>query len=250
MPAFLTRGAGSLQKIVQEIHILMDAAAFSSKNTPSPVQNEAGIHITAHMKTTFAISGNDIMKHLLLQSLAIAALLIPFAAHADSYKFDPNHTAVVWHANHFGFSNPSGRFTVKEGTLNLDEAKPENSSVDAVVDIDSLVTGIDKLNEHLKSPDFFDAAKFPTAEFKSTSVKVTGKDTADVTGDLTLHGVTRPVTLHMTLNKIGVHPMSQKKAVGFTGAVTVKRSEFGIDKYVPAVSDDIVLEIEAEAQVQ
>jgi polyisoprenoid-binding protein YceI len=192
------------------------------------------------------------MKRILLQSLAAAALLVPFTAHAaDTYKFDPNHTSVVWHANHFGFSNPSGRFTVKDGgSVTVDEAKPENSSVDVVIDVNSLVTGIDKFNEHLKSKDFLDAAKFPTAEFKSTSVKVTGKDTADVTGNLTLHGVTKPVTLAMKLNKIGEHPMSHKKAVGFTGSTTIKRSDFGISQYVPAVSDDVVLEIEAEAQVQ
>jgi polyisoprenoid-binding protein YceI len=194
------------------------------------------------------------MKRILLQSLAIAALLMPFAAPhsalADTYKLDPNHTSVVWHANHFGFSSPSGHFTVKEGTLNLDEAKPADSSVDVVIGIDTLATGIDKFNEHIKSDAFLDAAKFPTATFKSTAVKVTGKDTADVTGDLTLHGVTKPVTLKMTLNKIGEHPMSHKKAVGFSGAATIKRSDFGISAFIPGVSDEITLEIQAEGQVE
>ncbi len=190
------------------------------------------------------------MKRILLQSLAVAALLAPFTAHADTYKFDPNHTSVLWHASHFGFSNPAGRFTVKEGTLNLDEAAPAKSSVEVTIDTNSLVTGIDKFNEHLKSDAFLDVAKFPTATFKSTSVEVLSANAANVKGDLTLHGVTKPVTLQIKLNKIGDHPMSHKKAAGFTGMTTIKRSDFGITQYIPGVSDEIVLEIEAEGQVQ
>jgi polyisoprenoid-binding protein YceI len=199
------------------------------------------------------------MKKLLLTSLAAAALLFPAVAHADSYKFDPNHTSVWWQANHFGFSNPMGRFGIQDGTLTLDEKNPANSSVDVTIDIKSLATGVDKFTEHLESDAFFDAAKYPTAEFKSTSVKLLGSDAAtpdgggqkaDVTGNLTLHGVTKPVTLHVTLNKIGEHPMTHKKAAGFSATATIKRSDFGMTSYIPGVSDEVHLDIEAEGQAQ
>lgn len=190
------------------------------------------------------------MKKFATLLFATAALLTVHTATAqaapENFTFDPNHTNIVWHANHFGFSNPSGRFGIKEGHLTLDEQAPQNSTVDVVIDVAGLVTGIPKFDEHLKSPDFLDAAQFPTATFKSTKVEVTGKDTAKVTGDLTLHGVTKPVTLDMKLNQIGPHPMTQKKAAGFSGSIVLKRSEFGIDKFVPNVSDDVTIGIEAE----
>lgn len=165
----------------------------------------------------------------------------------EKYTFDPSHTSVLWHANHFGFSNPMGRFGIKSGTLVLDEAKPNDSKLDVTMDIASLTTGIDKFNEHLSSPDFLDVKKFPTATFKSTKVEVISKDVAKVTGDLTLHGVTKSVVLDVKLNKIGEHPMTKTKAAGFSAVATIKRSDFGISAYVPNVSDEVKLEIEAEA---
>ncbi len=191
------------------------------------------------------------MKRILLSSLAALALFLPSAGHAaDTYKLDPNHTNILWHANHFGFSNPSGRFGIKDGSVTLDEANPANSKVDVVIDIKGLVTGIDKFNEHIKSKDFLDADQFDTASFKSTKVDVTGKDAAKVTGDFTLHGVTKPVVLDVKLNKMGEHPMNQKKTAGFTASTVIKRSDFGISMYVPNVSDEVKIDIEAEASVE
>ncbi len=190
------------------------------------------------------------MKRILLTSLTALALLLPAAGHAaDTYKFDPNHTSVLWHENHFGFSNPAGRFGITDGSVTLDEANPANSKVDVTIDVKSLTTGIDKFNEHIKSKDFLDADQFATATFKSTKVDVTGKDAAKVTGDLTLHGVTKPVVLDVKLNKIGEHPMNHKKTAGFTASTTIKRSDFGISMYVPNVSDEVKIDIEAEASV-
>jgi polyisoprenoid-binding protein YceI len=189
------------------------------------------------------------MRHF--RTFAAAALVFAAlsgrASAADTYTFDPNHTNITFHANHFGFSNPSGRFGIKDGTLVLDEADPKNSSVDITVDTASLATGIEKFNEHIKSPDFLDAAQFPTATFKSDSVEVTGKDTAKVTGTFTLHGVSKPVTLDVKLNKLDVSPLNNKKTAGFTASTVLKRSDFGVTKYVPGVSDDIRIDIEAEA---
>jgi polyisoprenoid-binding protein YceI len=190
------------------------------------------------------------MKRVLFATAAVvlSVSLSAAALASDKFAFDPNHTNIIFHDNHFGFSSPSGHFGIKDGTLTLDEQDPAKSAVDVTIDTTSLVTGNPKFDEHIKSPDFIDAEKFPTATFKSTKVEVTGKDTAKVTGDLTLHGVTKPVTLDVKLNKEGEHPMTKKKAVGFSASATVKRSEFGIVKYVPDVADDVKIDIESEAQ--
>ena len=102
------------------------------------------------------------------------------------------------------------------------------------------------MDAHLKSPDFFDAAKFPTASFKSTKIEVTGPSSGKITGDLTLHGVTKPVTLNASFNGGGINPMSKAYVLGFNATGTVKRSEFGISTYVPAVGDEVTLTISAE----
>jgi len=170
-------------------------------------------------------------------------------AHAtDTYTLDSNHTNIVWNINHFGFSNPSGKFTKAEGTLVLDEAAPANSHVEVTLSPADLVTGIEKLDEHLKSKDFFDVAQFPTASFVSTKVNVTGKDTAKVEGTLTVHGVSKPVTLDVHLNKIGTNMMN-KKTAGFSATTTLKRSDFGISTYLPGLGDEVKISIESEANI-
>jgi polyisoprenoid-binding protein YceI len=191
------------------------------------------------------------MKCLLLAATALVMLSGPAFAAAETYNFDPNHTNILWHANHFGFSNPSGHFAIKEGSVTLDEASPANSSVNVTIDVKSLATGIPQFDDHLKAEGFLNADKFPEATFKSTKVEVAeGGQAAKVLGDLTLHGVTKPVTLDVKLNKIGENPMNKKKSAGFSATTTIKRSDFGIDKYVPAVSDELQIGIEAEAAVQ
>ena len=135
-----------------------------------------------------------------------------------------------------------------EGTLSLDEAKPEDSKVSATIQLANLVTGIDKLDEHLKSPDFFDAAQFPTATFVSDKIEVGTNNTAKVHGTLTVHGVSKPVVLDVTLNKIGEN-MMKKKTAGFSISTTLKRSDFGMDKYAPALGDDVKIHIESEANL-
>lgn len=187
------------------------------------------------------------MKRLLLATVT-AMFLLPLSAQAaDTYQLDPTHTNILFHANHFGFSNPSGHFGITTGTLTIDDKDPSKDAVDVTIDVKSLLTGVPKLDEHLKSKDFLDADKFPTMTFKSTKVEATG-ETAKVTGDLTLHGVTKPVTLDVKLNKQGEHPMLHKAAVGFTASGMLKRSDFGISAYVPNVSDEIRIDIETEAE--
>ncbi len=165
---------------------------------------------------------------------------------ATQYTLDPTHTAVLWHINHFGFSNPSGKW-MAEGTLTIDSAKPQNSQVKAIIHIDQITTGVAKLDEHLMSKDFFDAAQFPTAVFVSSKVIPHGKDKADVEGTLTLHGISRPVVLKVTLNKMGVNPVTQKETLGFTAVTELKRSDFDIKAYLPGLGDNVKINIEAEA---
>jgi polyisoprenoid-binding protein YceI len=189
--------------------------------------------------------------------LAVALLAAPAAlgqglsqnpgdVKAGAYALDPNHSKITWSVSHFGFSTYVGQFTGVAGKLTVDPKAPQSTTLDVTVDAASVGTLNPALDTHIKSPDFLDAAKFPQATFKAVSVKTTGDKTADITGDLTLHGVTKPVVLHATFNQAGVNPVDHKYSLGFAGAAVVKRSDFGIKTYVPYISDDVTLQIEAE----
>ncbi len=184
----------------------------------------------------------------LLLVLVCFPVAVVFAA-GENYTLDPMHTAVVWHINHFGFSNPSGKW-MASGNLVLDAAQPNNSKVDAVIQLNDIVTGIPELDNHLRGPLFFDVKKFPTAKFVSDKVEKTGKVTALVYGTLTLHGISKPVKLLVMLNKIGKNPVSDKDSVGFTAVTKIKRSDFGIVAYLPGLSDEVTINIDAEAYKQ
>ena len=162
------------------------------------------------------------------------------------YRLDPAHGKITWSVTHFGFSTYIGQFSHVEATLKADPKAPAASSVEVTVDTNSLGTLNPALDTHLKSKDFLDVAAFPQATFKSTKVTVTGPKTADIAGELTLHGVTKPVVVHATFNQAGVNPLDKKYEIGFAGSAEITRSEFGIKAYVPAVSDKVMLTIEAE----
>lgn len=187
------------------------------------------------------------LKLLSVATIAFFAFNQASFAEVEKYQIEPNHSHVNWTANHFGFSNQTGKFSDVAGEINFDEKKPQNSSVDVTIKIASLTTGLPKFDGHLKSADFFNEKEFPTAKFVSKKVKVTGKNTAKVEGELTLHGVTKPVTLNAKFNKSDVSVITQKPTVGFSATATIKRSEFGINYAVPAVSDNVELVIEVEA---
>jgi polyisoprenoid-binding protein YceI len=186
---------------------------------------------------------------MLRRTLLAASLLFASAsAFATQYTFDPNHTQVQFVWNHFGFSNLTGQFGKVEGTVDFDAADPTKASVSATIQIASVDSNIKKLDGELVGADYFDAAKFPTATFKSTSVtKGSTPDHLTVAGDLTLHGVTKPVTLDVTVVKVGDHPMKKAPAAGFAATTTIKRSDFGITKYVPMVGDEVKINIVSEA---
>ena len=187
------------------------------------------------------------VRYLLLAGLLGAAV----TAHADpvTYKLDPGHTMVLFSWNHFGFSNPTANLGLGDGTLVFDEKNPAKSSVEVTLPLANLDTHVSKLDEHLKKPDFLDADKFATITFKSTKVQAEGAGKYKVTGDLTVHGVTKPVVLDAKLNKSGEHPMLKVQAIGFDATATIKRSDFGVGAYVPNVSDEIKIHITTEGAV-
>jgi polyisoprenoid-binding protein YceI len=181
------------------------------------------------------------------ETKAAAERVAPASSKAMVYQLDPGHTSATWTVGHMGFSHFTGKFSNITGTLTLDEENPANSKVDVSINTADFVTGVPKLDEHMKTKDFLDTAKFPNATFVSDKVEVTGKDTAKVTGTLTLLGVSKPVTLDVKLNKQGEHPMMHKNWAGFDASTTLKRSDWGMSFGVPNVSDEVKIEIEAEA---
>ncbi|HET6546306.1 MAG TPA: YceI family protein [Rhodanobacteraceae bacterium] len=188
---------------------------------------------------------------MLIRSLVLALVALastPILA-AETYTLDPRHTQALFTWNHLGFSNPTGNFNEIDGTLVFDADDPSGSSVEVTIPVASIDTHVPALDEHLKKADFFDAEKYPTITFKSTRVeRGAAPDTFEVTGDLSIHGVTRPVRLLATLNRRGEHPMSKAPAIGFDATTTFKRSAFGMGADVPGVSDEIRVHITTEAK--
>ncbi|MGC1549740.1 MAG: YceI family protein [Rhodanobacter sp.] len=187
------------------------------------------------------------LRYVLLAGLLGAALSAQAAP--VTYQLDPGHTMVLFSWNHFGYSNPTADIGIGQGTLVFDEQNPSKATVDVTMPLSALDTHVPALDKHLKQPDFFDAVKYPTITFKSTNVESLGNNKFKVTGDLTVHGVTKPVVLDATLNKVGPHPMTKAQAIGFDATGTVKRSDFGMGAYVPMVSDEIQLRITTEGGV-
>lgn len=171
-------------------------------------------------------------------------------ATAGTYKVDGGHTQVLFTVNHMGFSTYTGQFTQPTGTLVLDPANHANDRVEIVFPIDKVSTTVAALDEHLKKPDFFDAAKFPEGRFVSTRITVRGTN-ATIAGDLTLRGVTRPVVLSAKFVGAGPGMMGAHKTnVGFSATTSIKRSDFGISYGIPLVSDKVDLVINAAFEAQ
>ncbi len=180
---------------------------------------------------------------------AVAQMPSPGAADlsrvaAGTYAADPRHTQVAWTINHLGFTEYDGVFGDATGTMTLDPARPGATTVSVEVPVSGLHTTVAALDEHLKKPDFFDIAKYPTVAFKSTGVTVSGS-TASIVGNLTLHGVTKPVTLTARFVGAGTNPLSKKATVGFAATTTIKRSDFGMTTLLPALGDTVDLRINA-----
>lgn len=190
-------------------------------------------------------------RTLIAMSAAALFALASTAAFAAplTYKIDANHTDVVASWSHFGFSNPIAHFGKVDGSITYDAAKVEASKVEVTIPLSGLNSHVGDFDDHLRSADFFDAEKFPNITFKSTSVKAAGEGKLTVVGDLTIKDITKPVTLDVTINKIGMQPMAKREAAGFQATTTIKRSDFGVGLYAPNVSDNVTLTITTEAIV-
>lgn len=185
------------------------------------------------------------MKTRLAAVLVSAAFALPAIA-ADSYTVDPSHTYPSFEINHLGFSNMRGTFDATSGKIMLDIAA-KSGSIEITIDATSLDTGHGKRDEHLKSNEFFNVAKFPTLTYKASNLKFNGDKLSGADGDLTLLGVTKPVSLTVTAFNCGAHPMTKKPVCGANATAVIKRSDFGLSAYLPAVGDEVKISIEVEA---
>lgn len=192
------------------------------------------------------------MKRLLAAIAAGAALgaVAPAFAAEVAYKLDSAHTETTFAIDRFGFTSVIGIFAKSEGTIWLDEGEPEKSRVEAVVSVDSLFSGDPARDQHLKGERWLNAAANPIMTFKSTKVEKTGETTAKVTGDMTIMGVTQPVTLDVKLNKIGSAPNNQKRQAGFTITGQISRKAFGSAGAAGVIGDAVNLRIETLAVAQ
>lgn len=182
-----------------------------------------------------------------LAALAVAASLSSAAfAASETYIIEGTHTMPRFEYSHFGYSTQVSRFDKTSGTITLDRAA-KTGSVDVVIDAKSVNTGYPLFNEHIQGEDFFDTAKYPTITFKSKALKFDGDKLASVDGDLTIKGVTKPVTLTVTSFHCMPHPMRKKDACGANSTTKIKRSEFNAGKHAPYVSDEVTLTIPVEA---
>jgi len=183
------------------------------------------------------------MKKILI-ALAFAAIAPAFAA--DSYSIDPRHTRPLFEINHFGYSTQHGRFDQAGGKISLDVAA-KRGSVDLSIATASIDMGADDWNKHLKSEDFFNVEKFPSMTFKSDKLVFNGDKVVGAEGSFTLLGVTKPLTVAVANFRCAPHPMNKKPMCGGDISATIKRSDFGMTKYVPAVSDEVKIIVPVEA---
>jgi polyisoprenoid-binding protein YceI len=178
-------------------------------------------------------------------SAALVLLAAGSLRAADTYKLDPVHTSVIFRVNHFGVSYVYGRFDEASGTFSVDDKSP---SFDITVNAESVDTNNKQRDTHLKSADFFSVKEFPTLTFKSTSVASSGDKKFDVTGDLTMHGVTKSITA--SIEFVGAADTKMGARAGYEAHLSVKRSDFGMDKWLPAVGDEIQVTVSLEGVKQ
>jgi polyisoprenoid-binding protein YceI len=186
------------------------------------------------------------MKRLILPAFAALATAFPAAAEMQSYTIDPAHTRPTYEVMHLGYSIQRGRFNKTSGKIMLDTAAKKGSA-DVTIDVASVDSGVPKLDDHLKSEDFFNVAKNPTITFKSSNFAFDGDKVKSATGDLTMNGITRPVTLTANLFLCAPHPMNKKPQCGGDFQATVKRSDFGMKYAIPALADEVTLHIPVES---
>jgi polyisoprenoid-binding protein YceI len=190
-----------------------------------------------------------------LLSLAGCGYLLPRAAPAlpaelpaGSYRVDPEHASLLFKLDHLGFSQLVGRFDEFDATLDFDPAQPEAARLTVLIEVASIDLDLPAFEEELRGPEWFDAGRFPQARFESRGIAVTGESTGRVEGELSLHGARAPVTLEVTFNGAGDSLLTGRYTLGFAASGILRRSDFGLGAYAPAVGDEVVLEIHAEFQ--
>jgi polyisoprenoid-binding protein YceI len=188
---------------------------------------------------------NRIAKLTAALIVSATAATSAFAA-PETYNIDPTHTFPSFSYSHFGMSTQVSRFDKTTGTVTLDK-EAKTGAVDIVIDMTSVNTGYATFNEHLQGEDFLDTAKYPTATFKSTKVTFDGDKPATIDGELTIKGVTKPVTLTVNHFATMPHPMLNKDAIGANASTVIKRSEFNAGKYAPNVGDEVTITVSLEA---
>ena len=178
---------------------------------------------------------------ILLATTSAAAVAAP-----ETYQVDGTHTFPRFSYNHHGLSIQTSQFNITTGTVTLDK-EAKTGAVDITIDTRAIDTGSAVFNEHIQAEDFLDTAKYPTATFKSTRVVFEGDQPRAIEGDLTIKGVTKPVTLQVTHFAAMTHPMLKKDAIGANASTLIKRSEFNAGKYAPYVGDEVTITVAIEA---
>ena len=187
------------------------------------------------------------MKKILLAAALIGTAATSAFAAPEKYPLDSSHSQILFSYNHLGYSTTWGMFSGFEGEIMFDQEDPANSSVSVSMPVKSMFTGWEARFNHFMSDDFFGAADDEMVSFTSTGIEVTGEDTAKITGDLTLNGVTKSVVLDAKLNKAGEHPMAKKPWAGFDATTTLVRSEYELGQFAPFVGDEVEVKISVEA---
>ncbi|MEM9968300.1 MAG: YceI family protein [Pseudomonadota bacterium] len=188
------------------------------------------------------------MKSLLFAAaVSFGALSATQALSAEKYVLDASHSQVIFSYDHLGFSTTFGMFSGFEGEINFDAENPENSSVNVSMPVMSMFTGWERRDGHFMSDDFFGATEEDMVSFTSTAIEVTGENTAKITGDLSMNDVTQSVVLDAKLNRAANHPMASKPWLGFDATTELKRSDFGLGAFAPAVGDEVAVRISIEA---
>ena len=186
------------------------------------------------------------MKKQLICGLLFGSFAIIAWGEPVNFTIDPTHTFPSFEINHLGFSTQRGRFNSTQGKISVDLAK-HTGTVEITIDTNSIDTGLDKLEEHLRKADFFNTKEFPTMTFKSSDLQFDGNKLTGTNGELTLLGVTKPVSLTINNFKCGTHPLSGKKECGVDASTIIKRSDCGMKYGIPYVGDEVKLFIQAEA---
>jgi polyisoprenoid-binding protein YceI len=231
----------------------MGLSSYRFRATPAAAENAPFWRPQESLMKAHVLAAGALAATLALSAVSAEAQAPsrdPAAVKAGTYKVEPYHTQVSFTLSHFGLSEFSGFFSGASGSLTLNPSNPSANKLDVTIPVDSVLTTVPKLTGELKGDKWFDAAKYPAAEFVSTKVTLAGKASAIINGTLTLHGVTKPIVLKAHLVGAGVNPIDKAYTVGFSATGTIKRSTFGVSTYVPYIGDDVHLTIAGAFELQ